>query len=74
VALNGYLDEIPVAQVSRFHAELRTNLRAEKDVLSAIRDSGDLADETVEKLKKAVEEFAQGFEVQEETGLVGAAS
>ena len=30
VALNGYLDEIPVAQVSRFHEELRTSLRAEQ--------------------------------------------
>jgi len=28
----------------------------------------------VETLKHAVEEFAQGFEVREETGLVGAAS
>jgi F-type H+-transporting ATPase subunit alpha len=74
VALNGYLDEIPVAQVSRFHAELRTSLRAEQKVLASIRDSGDLSDETVAALKKAVEEFAQGFEVREEAGLVGSAS
>ncbi len=47
VALNGYLDEIPVAQVSRFHDELRTSLRAEQKALAAIRDSGDLSDETV---------------------------
>ncbi len=74
VALNGYLDEVPVAQVSRFHAELRTSLRAEQNVLAAIRDTGDLGDETVEKLKTAVEQFAQGFEVREESGLVGSAS
>ena len=43
-------------------------------VLTAIRDTGDLGDDTVEKLKKAVEQFAQGFEVREETGLVGSAS
>ncbi len=36
--------------------------------------SGDLSDDTVEALRKAVEEFAQGFEVREETGLVGSAS
>ena len=43
-------------------------------MLEAIRDSGDLADDTVEELTKAVEQFAQGFEVREETGLVGSAS
>ena len=74
VALNGYLDEVPVSQVSRFHAELRTHLRAEGTALAAIRDSGDLSDDTVEKLKTAVEQFAQGFDVQEESGLVGSAS
>ncbi len=43
-------------------------------MLEAIRESGDLSDDTVEALKKVVEEFAQGFEVREETGLVGSAS
>jgi F-type H+-transporting ATPase subunit alpha len=74
VALNGYLDEVPVAQVSRFHAELRTSLRAQQDVLNEIRETGDLGDETVAKLRTAVEQFAQGFEVREEAGLVGSAS
>ena len=45
-----------------------------RTVLEAIRDSGDLSDDTVAALTKAVEEFAQGFEVREETGLVGSAS
>jgi F-type H+-transporting ATPase subunit alpha len=74
VALNGYLDEIPVSQVSRFHDELRTSLRAEGKVLTAIRESGDLSDDTVAALKRAVEEFSQGFEVREEAGLVGSTS
>jgi F-type H+-transporting ATPase subunit alpha len=74
VALNGYLDEIPVSQVSRFHDELRTSLRAENKVLTAIRESGDLSDDTVAALKRAVEEFSQGFEVREEAGLVGSTS
>jgi F-type H+/Na+-transporting ATPase subunit alpha len=74
VALNGYLDDVPVPQVARFHEELRTTLRAEKNVLQAIRESGDLTDETVEKLTTVVEQFKQGFEVQEEAGLVGSAS
>ena len=60
VALNGYLDDVPVAQVARFHAELRTNLRAEQGVLTAIRESGDLGDETVEKLKTAGRAVREG--------------
>jgi hypothetical protein len=43
-------------------------------VLGEIRETGDLGDATVEKLKTVVEQFAQGFEVREETGLVGSAS
>jgi F-type H+-transporting ATPase subunit alpha len=52
VALNGYLDEIRVPQVSRFHDELRASLRAEQKALGAIRDSGDLSDDTVAALRK----------------------
>jgi F-type H+-transporting ATPase subunit alpha len=74
VALNGYIDDIPVQQVERFHEELRATLRAEKSILQAIRESGDLTDETVEKLRTVVEQFKQGFEVQEESSLVGSAS
>ena len=75
VALNGYLDEIPVAAglaLPRRVAHVRCAPSRARS--AAIRDSGDLGDETVEKLTKAVEEFAQGFEVREDTGLVGSAS
>ena len=50
--INGYLDKIPVPQVPRFHDELREHLRTERVVLSAIREAGDISDETEEKLKK----------------------
>ncbi len=66
----GYLDTVPPAQVPRFHEELREHLRAEGSVLQAIRDSGDLSDETEEELKGALEHFLQVFNVEEETGLV----
>ncbi|MDX6664254.1 MAG: hypothetical protein QOG68_460, partial [Solirubrobacteraceae bacterium] len=62
------------AKVSRFHDELRTVLRAEGSIIKTIRESGDLDDDTLAKLKAAVEQFVQGFEVREETGLVGSAS
>ena len=44
--IDGYLDEIPAAQVPRFQDELREHLRAEGTVYKAIRDSGDLGEET----------------------------
>jgi F-type H+/Na+-transporting ATPase subunit alpha len=71
-ATNGYVDDIPVEQVGRFLDDLRERLRAEGDVLKAIEESGDLSDETVESLKGIVEQFKQGFEVREESSLVGA--
>jgi F-type H+/Na+-transporting ATPase subunit alpha len=68
--INGYLDQIPVPQVPRFHEELREHLRTEGSVLEVIRDSGDLADETTAKLDEELKRFANSFNVQEEASLV----
>ena len=38
--INGWLDEVPVAQVPRFHDELREHLRTEGTVYEAIRRDG----------------------------------
>jgi F-type H+/Na+-transporting ATPase subunit alpha len=69
--INGYLDPVPAAQVPRFHEELREHLRTESTVLQAIRESGDLSDETSAKLDEELKRFANSFNVQEETSLVG---
>jgi F-type H+-transporting ATPase subunit alpha len=66
----GYLDEIPVAQIPRFHDELREHLRAEGTILKTIRETGDLSDETAGKLAEDLKKFVNGFHVQEEQGLV----
>jgi F-type H+-transporting ATPase subunit alpha len=68
--INGWLDKVPVGQVPRFHDELREHLRTESSVLQAIRESGDLTDETEQKLVKELEHFQSVFNVQEEKGLV----
>src|SRR5688500_999952 len=47
---NGFVDRVPVAQVPRFQEELRETLRAEGTIYQAIRESGDLTDETAGKL------------------------
>jgi F-type H+-transporting ATPase subunit alpha len=72
VGINGYLDDIPVADVPRFHEELRENLRTEGSIYEAIRESGDLASDLEEKLKGEIERFKKSFAVHEEQGLVAA--
>jgi len=69
--INGWLDKIPVPQVPRFHDELREHLRTEKTVLESIRSTGDLSEETEEKLKKELEHFQGVFNIEEEKGLGG---
>jgi F-type H+/Na+-transporting ATPase subunit alpha len=69
--INGWLDTIPVPQVPRFHDELREHLRTEKSVLEAIRSTGDLSEETEDKLKKELEHFQGVFLIEEEKGLGG---
>jgi F-type H+-transporting ATPase subunit alpha len=69
--INGWLDKVPVGQVPRFHAELREHLRTEGTILKSIRESGDIADETEQKLTKELEHFQSVFNVEEEKGLAG---
>ena len=68
--INGYLDDIPTAQVQRFQEELREHLRTEGSVYGQIRDTGDLPDELAEKLNAEIEKFKNTFNVQEESALV----
>ena len=50
--INGYLDDIPTDQVSRFQEELREQLRAEGDDPEDDPPTGDLSDETAGKLER----------------------
>jgi F-type H+-transporting ATPase subunit alpha len=68
--VNGYLDDIPVSQVPRFQDELREYLRADESILKAIRDTGDLSDDTAEQLNKELDRFKQSFNVEREEALV----
>jgi F-type H+-transporting ATPase subunit alpha len=60
--VNGYLDGIPVAKVRDFEDGLLSLLRGKNvDILNAIRDSRDLADDTAAKLKTVVEGYTKTF-------------
>jgi F-type H+-transporting ATPase subunit alpha len=64
--INGYLDDVPTDQVSRFQDELREYMRTEKSVLAEIRETGDLPDELAERLNRAIETFKETFAVKED--------
>ena len=62
----GFLDDVPTAQVPRFQDELREHLRAEKTVLEEFREGKDLPDELADRLRAEIEKFKKGFNVEEE--------
>jgi F-type H+-transporting ATPase subunit alpha len=70
--VNGYLDDIPPAQVPRFQEELREYLRAEGGVYEQIAEQKELSEELTGKLDEALAKFKDTFAVKEEAGLVGA--
>ena len=60
---NGYLDDVPLEDVSRFEHDFLENLqRSHEGILTAIRETKALSEDTVTALKDAVEEFRKSFE------------
>ena len=59
---SGHLDEIPLEEIKRFEGEflayLETNFAS---MLSAIAEKGELTDDIVSDLEKAVDEFKKAF-------------
>jgi F-type H+/Na+-transporting ATPase subunit alpha len=65
---NGYMDDLPVDKVREFERGLLDHMRTRRpEVGEAINETGDLDDDTVEKLTKAVEEFKSAFTDRVET-------
>lgn len=58
---NGYLDPIPVEAIHEFEAGMLDYLRHNTTALSAIRDTGKLEDDTVNELRRGIEEFQKDF-------------
>ena len=60
---SGLLDDVPLEDIRRFEGEFLDQLRRDKSgILDAIRETGELSDDTVTALKDAIEEFRRGFE------------
>jgi F-type H+/Na+-transporting ATPase subunit alpha len=54
---------VPVSDVGRFESELLDEIgRSRAGIYDAIRETGDLSDDTVNALKDVIGEFRQGFE------------
>ncbi|PWJ56292.1 ATP synthase F1 subcomplex alpha subunit [Quadrisphaera granulorum] len=64
----GKMDKIPVADVRRWESELLDYLRRHDIALGTIRETGQLGDDTVAALNKAVDEFNATFRTSEEGG------
>ncbi len=60
---NGYLDDVPIEDVSRFESEFLEYLRrGHAGILQTIRESLDLSEDTITALKDAIEDFRGVFE------------
>ena len=67
---SGQLDEVPLPDIRRFDKEFLDYLRRDKDdLLVAIRDTGDLSDDTIAGLDSAIADFKQQFRTSDGTLL-----
>jgi F-type H+-transporting ATPase subunit alpha len=64
--VNGFLDDIPTEDVSRFQDELREHLRAQKEIYAQVRDQGDLSDDKAESLNAEIEKVKSRFATSED--------
>ncbi|MEC0248413.1 F0F1 ATP synthase subunit alpha [Paenibacillus chitinolyticus] len=65
-ATKGFLDELPVKDITRFEKEFLAYLDANKpEIASSIRDTKDLTSDTEKALVAAIETFRKGFSVSE---------
>jgi len=67
----GQLDDVPVDDIGRFEAEFLDYIARERSgIFDAIRETGELSDDTATALQDAMDEFRKGFETSEGQLLV----
>jgi len=62
---NGKLDTVPVPDVLRFESELLDHLRRNSEVLTTLRETNQLSDETVAEMSKQIDEFSKSFQTSD---------
>ncbi|OIH98780.1 MULTISPECIES: F0F1 ATP synthase subunit alpha [unclassified Curtobacterium] len=62
---NGKLDTVPVPDVLRFESELLDHLRRNSEVLTTLRETNQLSDETVAEMEKQIDEFSKSFQTSD---------
>ena len=61
----GQVDDVPVEDISRFEAEFLDHVqRVRPGIYDAIRETGDLSEDTVAALKEMIDEFKRTFETK----------
>ncbi len=64
-AVNGFMDQVPIAEVKRFQSEFEKYMNAvHPDQLKEIAEKKVISDELKAALKKSCQEFLQGFAVE----------
>jgi F-type H+-transporting ATPase subunit alpha len=67
----GHLDSVPVGDVRRFETEFLDHVKASHDeILTAIRESKALSDETAGMLEQVINQFKKGFATSDGSSMV----
>ncbi|HET7782193.1 MULTISPECIES: F0F1 ATP synthase subunit alpha [Micrococcaceae] len=69
---NGYLDDVPVEDISRFESEFLEHLTHKSSILTTLAQTNVLDDDTAAALKSAIVDFKKGFFGEGDDRLVGA--
>ncbi|GAA3399719.1 MULTISPECIES: F0F1 ATP synthase subunit alpha [Pseudarthrobacter] len=69
---NGYLDDVPVEDISRFESEFLEHLAHKSSILTTLAQTNVLDDDTAAALKSAIVDFKKGFFGEGDNHLVGA--
>jgi F-type H+-transporting ATPase subunit alpha len=62
IATGGHLDDLPVEDAKRFVDDFTEAVAARTNVLDAVRESGELSDESEQQLRSAIEDFKKSFQ------------
>jgi F-type H+/Na+-transporting ATPase subunit alpha len=67
----GQLDDVPVADISRFESEFLDYIgRDRPGIYDAIKETNELSEDTITSLKDAIDDFRRGFETSDGRLLV----